>query len=208
MLYKQNRTMSKSGKILKKYVNDEHEHLFDDNYSYKMCFNMQQCFKTMKPKQKKSKTKVDSFSPNLQVQDTSTSGTFSGRRAARVERRRRMNDGFIDEPILKKIKTVNIKVNDNFIEPIYLDKIRKSTYYVTVSKLLDLSSTYKYPYKKLKLKQQVSRIDDACKIITSMYIDSNELKNNEISYIHNNEKLAHDVMNVMNGMRSRLESLF
>ncbi len=49
------RTMSKSGKILKKYVNDEHEHLFDDNHSYKMCFNMQQCLKTMKPKQKKAK---------------------------------------------------------------------------------------------------------------------------------------------------------
>jgi hypothetical protein len=57
------------------------------------------------------------------------------------------------------------------------------------------------------LRQQVSRIDDVCKIITSMCIDSNELKNNGISYIHNNEESAHDVMNFMNGMRSRLESL-
>jgi hypothetical protein len=43
----QKRTMNKSGKIIKKYVNDEH--LFNDNHSYKICFNMQQCFMTMKP---------------------------------------------------------------------------------------------------------------------------------------------------------------
>jgi hypothetical protein len=75
MLYKPKRTINKSGKTIKKYVNDKNDHLFNDNDSYKMCFNIHHSSKTMKPKQKK--TKINSHSPNLE-EETTSSTSLSG----------------------------------------------------------------------------------------------------------------------------------
>ena len=56
-------------------------------------------------------------------------------------------------------------------------------------------------------RQQISRVDEVCKYVVAICVDKHEIKTNGINYIYNNCELAHDVLNVLNVMRGRMEEL-
>ena len=74
-----------------------------------------------------------------------------------------------------------------------------------IDRVIECAAPYRKPFCELKLRKRLERIDDiACQIIASC-IDKNKVQKHGTEYIMRNELFAHEVLNLFNGVRNRLE---
>ena len=111
---------------------------------------------------------------------------------------------------LKGYNTVAIKCgasdDEDFDEVIDITEEKVPKKRVTyLDKILDYSMKYKFPFRKLKWKNRVDRIDDITARIIACCLDREEVKKNGMKYITGNEDFAHEVLNIVNGIKDRLD---
>ena len=75
-----------------------------------------------------------------------------------------------------------------------------------IDRISEFAIPFRKPFRRLKLRKRIDRVDDiACQIIASC-VDKVEVQKHGIEYIVGNEQFAHEVLNIFNGIRDRLES--
>ena len=72
------------------------------------------------------------------------------------------------------------------------------------SKVESYAQTYRKPYKDLKFRSRLSRIDECVAQIVACCIDKNRLEKDGIRYIEKDEDLANECLNIVNSIRERL----
>ena len=81
----------------------------------------------------------------------------------------------------------------------------KSTYIKFHDQIETHLDRYRYPYKKLKWKKRLERIDEICSHIISVCVDKQEMKRKGgLKYIERNDVFANECMNIFNGIKERL----
>ena len=74
-----------------------------------------------------------------------------------------------------------------------------------VDRLIECAAPYHKPFCELKLRKRLESIDDiACQIIASC-IDKNKVQKHGAEYIIRNDFFAHELLNLFNRVRNRLE---
>ena len=72
-------------------------------------------------------------------------------------------------------------------------------------KINEYSSKYRLPFKELKWKQRIARIDECVALIIGSCIDKKEMKEKGgLGYIEKNDEFANECMNIVSGIRERL----
>jgi len=75
-----------------------------------------------------------------------------------------------------------------------------------IDRISEFAIPFRKPFRRLKLRKRIDRVDDiACQIIASC-VDKVEVQKHGIEYIVGSEIFAHEVLNIFNGVRDRLES--
>ena len=111
---------------------------------------------------------------------------------------------------LKGIKQVNLKIqgDDDVIIDLNLPHFKKKTSYNMMfnNEVLSMDNYFKLPFGKLTMKQRRLRIATLSKKILSACIDRNQYNEDGQDYLHGNENLAVDVINLIDGMKEFLQS--
>jgi hypothetical protein len=202
------RSILKTGAFLNQFIKTEDEYLsekFEGKQKYVICFNLSCLFDTTIKKQLKKRRPKERAAllvdPAIQLSLASEEN-----RASRRMKRALLRDGIFDENSLKKVTSITIKcdnqVYDKSINYRYKRKAVKEKY---VDEIQNLSRQYKFPFCRLKWRQRVERIDDIAKRIIAMCVDSSELSVGGLDYLNGNLGLSHDVLNVVHGIKERLE---
>ncbi len=207
------RTCSKSRAKVKKlggHLNNFCDgNFFDPKKKYHICYNL--CLHLKNNEGNIIVNKVEEILPQikknvLNLDNIHTSTCMN--RTDRMEKRRREKEGQLNEETVKTIRLVKVKVNDevqeNFID---LDKMRVSKNENIYKSLEDMSKKYKLPFKDLKWRTKMERIDLVAKEIIAICMDRPSFNNKGLEYIHSNLSLAHDCLNVVHGIKDRLEKL-
>ena len=111
---------------------------------------------------------------------------------------------------LKGIQQVNLKIQGD--DEVHIDlnsphfKTRKSTNMIFNNDVLSKENYFKVPFGKLTMKQRRLRIATLSKKILSACVDRKQFKEDGLGYLHNNESLAVDVINLLDGMKEFLQS--
>jgi hypothetical protein len=91
-------------------------------------------------------------------------------------------------------ESINIRYQRKGIKEKYVDEVD------------NLSTQYNFPFCCLKWRQRIDRIDDITKRILAMWcVDLSGLGIGGSDYYNGNLKLSHDVLNIVHGIKERLE---
>ena len=203
------RSVFKTGAFLNKYIKTEDEYLsekLEGRKNYQICYNLCGLFdrriqKELKKKERPKETAVLEVNPSIHL------GLGNEvNRSSRRTKRAMLRDGIFDEEKVKRLTTVTIKcdgtIYDESINLRYKRRGKKEKY---VDELENLSRQYKFPFRRLKWRQRIERIDDVAKRIIAMCVDSAELSVGGLEYLNGNLDLSHDILNIVHGIKERLE---
>ena len=210
----------KSGIILQEYCKEIGT--FDKKKDYKTCYNFMRLIDRGSIKKVASSTKIispNSPPPALLSQEIRRSPRIrklhtllpaarprGGTRSERSSNRRKRIEGTLDLAKVKRLKIVRVKVDDKVMESeINIGKMRKGKNLKFYENLLEISKPYKFSYRKLEWRQRMTRTNEATNMLLAMCLDRNELEKDGLSYITGNETLVHDVLNIVHGIKEKLE---
>ena len=71
--------------------------------------------------------------------------------------------------------------------------------------VLEASSPYKIPFRKLSMVQRTRRIDAVAKLVIATCVDRGEMRLRGKTYFERNDNLAVDVVTVLDWLRTRLQ---
>ena len=202
------RSIFKTGAFLNQYMKTEDAYLsekFEGRKKYVICFNLSCLFDTRITKQLKKRRPKER--PTLQVNPAiQFSLANEENRASRRMKRAVLRDGIFDENSVKKLTSVTIRCDATvYDKPINYRYKRKAINEKYVDEIENLSRQYKFPFRRLKWRQRMERIDDIAKRIIAMCVESSELAVGGLDYLNGNLNLSHDVLNVVHGIKERLE---
>ena len=213
------RSVHKTGSYLNRYVKcttsstiPNENKKFESQQKFKVCMTLDLLFDASikkQPRINKQKVLAKEPIPAKVLVQPSVPAEQVNLVISREERRRSraiLRDGTLDENAVKKLKTVTIKVNDSVLEDsINFRYKRCSPKQKFLDQLGNLSSNYKYPYSRLKQRQRIERVDEITKRIISMCVDRSQLSNKGFEYLDGNIELSHQVLNIVNSIKERLE---
>ena len=213
------RSVHKTGSYLNRYVKcttsstiPNENKKFESQQKFKVCMTLDLLFDASikkQPRINKQKVLAKEPMPAKVLVEPSVPAEQVNLVISREERRRSraiLRDGTLDENAVKKLKTVTIKVNDSVLEDsINFRYKRTSPKQKFLDQLGNLSSNYKYPYSRLKQRQRIERVDEITKRIISMCVDRSQLSNKGFEYLDGNIELSHQVLNIVNSIKERLE---
>jgi hypothetical protein len=206
----------KSGYALNKYLfnaNLDHNTKFEDGRMYNVCDTLNKLFNNgsipkrgrMKKNSSLLEVKVDD-EKSICVDPGHHTGTSTSTRHNRALRRHRLTHDCINDNDLKRIKRVKVKVGDKVLkDDINFRYMRKGKNDSLFDDISSISSKYKLSYRKLEFRTKMSRIDEVSKLIIAMCIDRTQFKSEGLSYLEDNDILANDTLNIVHGIKERLE---
>ena len=216
---KKRKCKKRSGFFLNKYVAGSSP--FDPSKSFNICYTMNMLIESESITEVKEKDKpvvvaqvrvadIEQVSCEVMGKKKPTDPGPTATRSSRYQRRVHERDGKLTFEELKDYHTVAIKCgasdDEDFDEVIDITEEKVPKKRVTyLDKILDYSMKYKFPFRKLKWKNRVDRIDDISARIIACCLDREEVKKNGMKYITGNEDFAHEVLNIVNGIKDRLD---
>ena len=168
----------KTGAFLNQFVKSTSP--FIPRKRYYICYNLSLALSLRTPYKKKREKKVFPEIPPTT-------------RVARMLKRRQRCD---------LVSSVEVDQNDNS-EGNEVESEKKRRRFT--DRINEYAIPFHKPFQKLKLRKRVERIDDIASLIIANCIDKTKVSKNGLGYILGNEEFAHDVLNVFNGIRDRLE---
>ena len=198
----------KNGSSLKKFLDNDNNgiHSLEDNTMYNVCDTLNRLMNngsiSKQPSKAKNNTSLLTTSPTKEiivVDDKDDRSTRALRRHINVH-------GCIKEKDLKRIKVVKVKVDNKVLkEDINYRYMRKGKHETLFDDITSVSSKYKLSYRKIDFRTKMKRIDEVSKIIIAMCIDRTEFKSQGLDYLQDNEVVANDTLNIVHGIKERLE---
>ena len=108
-----------------------------------------------------------------------------------------------DDPSLKGIKKVCVSIKNETYE-INTTKMRVRQKHRFREEVLE--NYYKVPFGKLSMRQRRVRMAKIAKIVLGACIEQSEFKANTDEYLHNNNQLGVEVLNLLDGVKEYIES--
>ena len=110
---------------------------------------------------------------------------------------------------LKRVREDEVYEDSNDIEVAMLevdDEVAKKEIKMSfLDTIMLFSKKFHKPFRKLKWRKRLERIDEVATKIISCCIDKSEVTKNGIDYIVGNVEFAHEVLNIVNCIKDRLE---
>ena len=110
---------------------------------------------------------------------------------------------------VNNVKRVSVTIGgEKYEEDDILLKNRRATKIVSFKKKLEhASNSYKKPFREVKWRTRMNRIDEVAIKIIGTCMDKKEHNDDYENHLFNNLELANDVLNVVHGIRERIELL-
>ena len=169
---------------------------------HKICQNLYKIIENKKPstppvQKKKYKDHVATSTPSVILPPESS--TRSDRYQRRMEARH-----------LAEVKEQEENIHEDEEADSILISVEKSPEEVErlnfKDNVIKLAKEYRKPFRKLRWRKRVERVDSIACSIVACCINKVDLKNEGIEYIIGNNHFANDVLNVVNFLKDRLES--
>ena len=109
-----------------------------------------------------------------------------------------------DDPRLKGVKKVLVRVEDDEVGEIDTTKMRVSTKAVFANEVLN--HYYRIPFAKMKMRGRRERMAEIAKVVISACIDRKEFRKDPDEYIVNNVDVGIQVLNLLDGVKDYIQS--
>ena len=124
-------------------------------------------------------------------------------RSDRADRRAKINEELFNSESLNSdtmsFASANVVVEETVVEA---EKKSKRTFFNIVS---DFATRFHKPFRNLKWRSRVERLDEIAAMIIAASIDKPRFKAEGKTYCVGNEELGHEVLNILNCIKDRLE---
>ena len=105
-------------------------------------------------------------------------------------------------------RTIDVDLDDDKDkdeDEIHGHNVKKRKRFKFIDKVMEYAQRFHKPFKNLKWRRRLERIDDIAAMIVAACVDKNEVRRNGEGYVIGNEQFANEVLNVLNCISDRLE---
>lgn len=199
----------KTGSYLNRYLSSDGNDDFESKKKYQVCKTMSSLFDSSKVLQEISQSKPTSN--NVKVRRVVSPISMTKRnREERLTARLHAKNGLMTEKDMMKVKHVKISCDGG--STIYVRDYNgckenevKERRHTWLDKVKLYSNEYRYPYSKLTIRERFRRIDDIGMKIIAACLDRKIARDEGIDYIIGNESFGHEVLNILHGLKERIE---